>query len=952
MPRARAGPARTSAASRSSAGTSATTTGSRSRRSPKASWCGCGSSVTVPSDRHFVVLDDALPAGLEAVDLSLRTVGRPAGPGRGRLRGASRPDAAATATSLAVGLRQLGRRLVVAVRPPEMRDDRVVYVATRLWPGSYTATYVARATTPGTFVRPPAHAEEMYNPAVFGESDGGVFTVTAQGGDRDRRAGRDAARLWRSGSWRRPLGAVGRLARAPAAARAARARQRPAVVAARPLRLRAPHARAPPTAASAALGAAWRRWIPTSSRRSSRSRTAASTSTHGVDLARARRAPRWTNLRARPHRLGRLDDHDAARAAAPARSRAAGRGKARRSLWALRLERHLAKQAILEQYLNRVPLGQGAVGVEAGGGALLRRRRRRAEPRPGGAARRARPRAVERQSAGLSRARAGAAAIRRSTGSWRSGFAPPAAADAGRGASRCSSRRRAAPFLAPHFTTRVLALGRSEAAAPAQRHLAHVARPAAAARARGRGRATRSRRCATAARATPPPSCSTIATGEVLAWVGSPDFWADTAGQVDMVVSPRQPGSALKPFLYALAFDRGYTPASILPDIARRCTRPAPGRTARATTTAASTVRCAPARRWRARTTCRRSSWPSRLGVGSLLQILRGRGLRLARPQRRVTTGSASRSATATSRCSSWPTATARWRTAASGGPTAWQSAAPDRCAASPAAGSPARARPRSCSTSSSIRSRASRASASRRPLDFPFPVAAKTGTSRHFTDNWAVGATGGFTVAVWVGNFSGRPMDGVSGVSGAGPAAAPRGARDGAPLPARRAAEPAATGAVPAAVCRLSGLRPGRMCPVTPEWFAPGTVPTDSCTWHDDEGGRQPPRRLCRMGRAVRPAPGRSRRPTQCGAVACPEPGFHIVSPREGDVYRLSPGVDPRYSTVALRAAGGRDAAKVRWSVDDVPHAGGRWTLRPGRHRVRALSAAGDSAEVAVRVE
>src|SRR5204863_120235 len=55
--------------------------------------------------------------------------------------------------------------------------------------------------------------------------------------------------------------------------------------------------------------------------------------------------------------------------------------------------------------------------------------------------------------------------------------------------------------------------------------------------------------------------------GEVRAWVGSPDFWADTAGQVDMVVSPRQPGSALKPFLYGLAFDRGYTAASVLPDI-------------------------------------------------------------------------------------------------------------------------------------------------------------------------------------------------------------------------------------------------------------------------------------------------------------------------------------------------------------------------------------------------
>jgi hypothetical protein len=59
----------------------------------------------------------------------------------------------------------------------ELRDDRVVYFATILWKGVYTATYVARATTPGIFIRPPAHAEEMYNPDVHGRSDGGVFTV-------------------------------------------------------------------------------------------------------------------------------------------------------------------------------------------------------------------------------------------------------------------------------------------------------------------------------------------------------------------------------------------------------------------------------------------------------------------------------------------------------------------------------------------------------------------------------------------------------------------------------------------------------------------------------------------------------------------------------------------------------------------------------------------------------
>ena len=82
------------------------------------------------------------------------------------------------------------------------------------------------------------------------------------------------------------------------------------------------------------------------------------------------------------------------------------------------------------------------------------------------------------------------------------------------------------------------------------------------------------------------------------------------------------------------------------------------------------------------------------------------------------------------------------------------------------------------------------------------------------------------------------------------------------------------------------------------------------------------------------------------------PEHGFRIVSPRDGDVYRLMPGVDVRYATVALRAAGGRGDGLTRWTVDDVAHGGTRWTLLPGRHRVRAVSASGDSAEVTVRVE
>jgi uncharacterized protein YfaS (alpha-2-macroglobulin family) len=54
----------------------------------------------------------------------------------------------------------------------------VTYFARVLWSGAYTATYVARATLAGSFVAPPAYAEEMYNPALQGRSSGGRFVVT------------------------------------------------------------------------------------------------------------------------------------------------------------------------------------------------------------------------------------------------------------------------------------------------------------------------------------------------------------------------------------------------------------------------------------------------------------------------------------------------------------------------------------------------------------------------------------------------------------------------------------------------------------------------------------------------------------------------------------------------------------------------------------------------------
>jgi hypothetical protein len=125
--------------------------------------------IRVPDERVMVVLDDPLPAGLEAVDLSLRTVSPFA------------PDVLAPEPEPYAGSWLFGSWDAGMWSPfdhTEIRDDRVVYFARTLWRGSYDATYLARATTAGRFTMAPAHAEEMYNPGVHGRSGGGTFVVT------------------------------------------------------------------------------------------------------------------------------------------------------------------------------------------------------------------------------------------------------------------------------------------------------------------------------------------------------------------------------------------------------------------------------------------------------------------------------------------------------------------------------------------------------------------------------------------------------------------------------------------------------------------------------------------------------------------------------------------------------------------------------------------------------
>jgi penicillin-binding protein 1C len=248
-------------------------------------------------------------------------------------------------------------------------------------------------------------------------------------------------------------------------------------------------------------------------------------------------------------------------------------------------------------------------------------------------------------------------------------------------------------------------------------------------------------------------------------------------------------------------------------------------------------------------------------------------------------------------------------------------------------------------------------------PFDFPFPVAVKTGTSRHFTDNWAVGTTRAFTVAVWAGNFSGRAMEGVSGVTGAGPLlhrAVMAVSRHVAP---GVLTTPAAAGAVSVPVCRLSGLRATQECAQLTEWFVPGTEPTREDDWErggrvilPDEyaewarhGQRASGDEVTRAFAAARAVSNGDARLTPVRDARAAQ--FRITSPLEGDRYSIPAGVESRYASIELRAAG-MGTEQVRWSIDGKAYSRDRWALVPGAHEIRAISARGDTASVKVVVE
>jgi penicillin-binding protein 1C len=252
--------------------------------------------------------------------------------------------------------------------------------------------------------------------------------------------------------------------------------------------------------------------------------------------------------------------------------------------------------------------------------------------------------------------------------------------------------------------------------------------------------------------------------GNVIALVGSENYFEPDSGQVNGAWAARSAGSALKPFTYLLALERGATPATMVADVRtsfpadggfyrpenynRRCYGPVRYRTALASSLNIPAVKVLLAAGGPA-------ALHERLREVGLTTLNRpaeiyGLGLTLGNCEARLLEmTNAYASLARLGEFLPWhvtranPAAPRRY----SRPELVWQIAdiLSDNSARTLAFG-----------MNSALR--------------FDYPVACKTGTSTDFRDNWTIGFTPEFSVGVWAGNFDGSPMREVSGVTGAGP--------------------------------------------------------------------------------------------------------------------------------------------------------------------------------------
>jgi penicillin-binding protein 1C len=340
------------------------------------------------------------------------------------------------------------------------------------------------------------------------------------------------------------------------------------------------------------------------------------------------------------------------------------------------------------------------------------------------------------------------------------------------------------------------------------------------------------------------------ATGDVLAYVGSPDFWdQEHGGQNDGARARRQPGSALKPFLYELAMERlGFDPSTILPDVELHL--PTGAGTDYAPRDYDGRFR-GPVRLREALASSLNvpAVWTAdRLGTGEFLDRLHELGFAsltetadtygpgLALGDGEVTLLELARAYATLARGGLDEPLRFVSRVVSAGGASIAFAPATQR-----------RLLPKQFASlvTDVLKDHTARSGAfgERSVLDFPYDVAAKTGTSKGFRDNWAAGFTRAVTVAVWVGNFDGTPMTNVSGITGAGPLfhavlEAAMQSRVPEPLPVTAAGDGTSRpqleeGLERVEVCALSGAVAGPRCRHRVAEWRPVGGDRSECTMH-----------------------------------------------------------------------------------------------------------------------
>lgn len=347
-------------------------------------------------------------------------------------------------------------------------------------------------------------------------------------------------------------------------------------------------------------------------------------------------------------------------------------------------------------------------------------------------------------------------------------------------------------------------------------------------------------------------------TGEILAMVGSPDFYNEAnSGQVNMAVSPtRQPGSSIKPLTYLAAFEKGWTPATLLWDVriefppsgldndpnppyipdnySRNFWGPVTVRTALANSLNIPAVRTLyfvgvyddPA-------TPQKDGlvgMAERLGITSLTRSDYGLSLTLGGGEVSLLEMTGAYAVIANRGVRVPPVAIAR--IVDFQGKTVYEY--------QPPAGEQVLKPQHTFLITSILSDRAARAPVFgyNSILNLPFPAAVKTGTSNDARDNWTLGFTPDLAVGVWVGNPDYTPMGNTTGVTGAGPVwaqfmtfAVPY-LTNGNPTPFIRP-----EGILEQTICTVSGTQPSLWCPERREEYffieQPALTP-DNDLWHE----------------------------------------------------------------------------------------------------------------------